>query len=50
VLARGVLRLMAKVIYSLWSRDDHNLLIMPASVPIDDPGVVSELTKFLEEN
>lgn len=50
MLARGVLRLMAKVIYSLWSRDDHNLLIMPASVPIDDPGVVSELTKFLEEN
>jgi predicted AAA+ superfamily ATPase len=33
---RGVLRLMAKVIYSLWSRDDRNLLIMPASVPIDD--------------
>jgi hypothetical protein len=47
---RGVLRLMAKVIYSLWSRDDRNLLIMPASVPIDDPGVVRELTKFLEEN
>jgi hypothetical protein len=46
---RGVLRLMAKVIYSLWSRDDRNLLIMPASVPIDDPGVASELTKFLEE-
>jgi predicted AAA+ superfamily ATPase len=47
---RGVLRLMAKVIYSLWSRDDRNLLIMPASVPIDDPSVASELTKFLEEN
>jgi len=28
----------------------QSLLIMPASVPIDDPGVVSELTKFLEEN
>jgi predicted AAA+ superfamily ATPase len=47
---RGVLRLMAKVIYSLWSKDDRNLLIMPASVPIDDPTVSSELTKFLEEN
>jgi len=47
---RGVLRLMAKVIYSLWSKDDRNLLIMPASVPIDDPTVQSELTKFLEEN
>jgi hypothetical protein len=31
---RGVLRLM--VIYSLCSRDDRSLMIMPSSVPIDD--------------
>jgi predicted AAA+ superfamily ATPase len=47
---RGVLRLMAKVIYSLWSRDDRSLLIMPSSVPIDDLEVSGELTKFLEEH
>jgi len=49
-MTRGVLRLMAKVIYSLWSRDDRNLLILPSSVPLDDPDVRGELTKFLEEN
>ncbi|MCX6842110.1 MAG: Swt1 family HEPN domain-containing protein [candidate division WOR-3 bacterium] len=46
---RGVLRLMAAVIHSLWERHDSNLLIMPASVPIDDPAVKSELTSYLEE-
>ncbi|MBN1834566.1 MAG: ATP-binding protein [Spirochaetales bacterium] len=39
---RGVLRLMAKVIYSLWSRDDRSVLIIPASVPIDDLEVSGE--------
>jgi predicted AAA+ superfamily ATPase len=33
---RGVLRLMAAVIHSLWERQDGNLLIMPANVPVDD--------------
>ena len=33
---RGVLRLMAAVIHSLWNREDRNLLIMPATVPVDD--------------
>ncbi len=46
---RGVLRLMASVIHSLWERQDPNLLIMPASVPIDDPVVKSELTRYLEQ-
>ncbi|MFM7614776.1 MAG: ATP-binding protein, partial [Synechococcales cyanobacterium] len=36
---RGVLRLMAKVIHSLWDRGDKNLLIMPASVSMDDAQV-----------
>lgn len=46
---RGVLRLMAAVIHSLWERQDGNLLIMPATVPIDDPSVQSELTRYLDD-
>lgn len=47
---RGVLRLMAKVIHSLWERNDQSLMIMPAHVPMDDPQVQSELTRYLEDN
>jgi hypothetical protein len=47
---RGVLRLMAKVIHSLWERNDQSLTIMPAHVPMDDPQVQSELTRYLEDN
>jgi predicted AAA+ superfamily ATPase len=47
---RGVLRLMAKVIYTLWERDDRNLLIMPASIAIDDAQTQSELTRYLDDN
>ena len=47
---RGVLRLMAAVIHSLWERNDSNLLILPATVPIDDPNVQRELTRYLEDN
>ena len=46
---RGVLRLMASVIHSLWERQDSNLLIMPANVPIDDPAVQFELTRYLDD-
>jgi predicted AAA+ superfamily ATPase len=46
---RGVLRLMAAVIHSLWERQDGNLLIMPASVSIDDPCVQFELTRYLDD-
>jgi predicted AAA+ superfamily ATPase len=46
---RGVLRLMAAVVHLLWERGDPNLLIMPATVPIDAPEVSSELTRYLEE-
>lgn len=46
---RGVLRLMAAVIYSLWHRQDNNLLIMPAMIPVDDPNVQFELTRYLED-
>lgn len=47
---RGVLRLMAAVIHSLWEREDRSVAIMPAHVPIDDQFVQSELTRYLEDN
>lgn len=47
---RGVLRLMAAVIHSLWERGDRNPLILPANVPIDDPRVQFELTRYLSDN
>lgn len=47
---RGVLRLMAAVIHSLWEKGDRNPLIMPGNVAIDDPRVQSELTRYLSDN
>lgn len=47
---RGVLRLMAAVIHSLWEKGDRNPLILPANIPIDDPRVQSELTRYLPDN
>ncbi len=47
---RGVLRLMAAVIHSLWERNDANLLIMPATIPVDDPMVQFELTRYMEDH
>ncbi|MCA9235611.1 MAG: ATP-binding protein, partial [Planctomycetales bacterium] len=46
---RGVLRLMATVIHSLWERNDSNLLILPGAVPIEDPAVQFELTRYLPD-
>lgn len=46
---RGVLRLMAAVIHVLWQRDDRSLLILPASVPVDEPAVQYELTRYMED-
>jgi len=47
---RGVLRLMATVIHSLWESNDRNPLILPSTIPIDDPRVQSELTRYLSDN
>lgn len=47
---RGVLRLMAAVIHSLWEKGDRNPLIMPSTIPIDDARVQSELTRYLSDN
>ena len=47
---RGVLRLMAAVIHSLWEKGDRTPLILPSTVPIDDARVQSELTRYLSDN
>lgn len=47
---RGVLRLMAAVIHSLWEKGDKNPLILPANIPIEDQRVQSELTRYLSDN
>jgi predicted AAA+ superfamily ATPase len=47
---RGVLRLMAAVIHSLWENGDRNPLILPANISIDDPRVQFELTRYLPDN
>ncbi|NBT26528.1 MAG: ATP-binding protein, partial [Actinobacteria bacterium] len=46
---RGVLRLMATVIHSLWRDNDRNPVIMPALIPVDDTRVRNELTRYLED-
>ena len=47
---RGVLRLMAAVVHSLWEQGDRNPLVLPANVPLDDPRVQPELTRYLPDN
>jgi predicted nucleotidyltransferase len=47
---RGVLRLMAAVIHSLWENGDKNPLILPSTLPIDDTRVQFELTRYLSDN
>ena len=44
---RGVLRLMAAVIHRLWADNDKSPLILPASIPLDDSLIVSQLTGYL---
>src|SRR5438552_5155238 len=41
---------MAAVIHSLWEKGDKNPLILPANLPIDDPRVQFELTRYLPDN
>ena len=45
---RGVLRLLALTIESLWNGNSKDLLIMPSSIPIDDNDVRNELVRFLD--
>ena len=44
---RGVLRLMARLVHSLWRADNRDLLILPGSIPLDDSAVRNELVKYL---
>jgi len=44
---RGVLKLMAKVIYRLWKDDNRDLMIMPGSLPLHDGSCRNELTYYL---
>lgn len=47
---RGVLRLMASVIYYLWKNNDDGAMIMPGNIPINFSPVQDELTKLLGGN
>ena len=47
---RGVLRLMAKVIWSLWDRQDRSLMIMPSMIPLDEAEVQAEITNYLGDH
>ena len=47
---RGVLRLMAAVIHSLWEKGDRNPLILPANIAIDDTREQFEFTRYLSDN
>jgi len=47
---RGVLRLMAAVIHSLWERGDQNPVILPAGIPLDDQRVQFEMIRYLSDH
>lgn len=46
---RGVLKLMAKVIYRLWTDDNTDLMILPGSLPLHDGNSRNELTYYLPQ-
>lgn len=45
---RGVLKLMAKVLYRLWKDQNSDLVILPASIPLYDGEARNELTYYLQ--
>lgn len=45
---RGVLKLMAKVIYRLWKDQNQDLMILPGSIPLYDGETRNELTYHLQ--
>lgn len=47
---RGVLRLMSAVVHALWDSQDAGPLIMPGSLPLDVPSVLSEITQYLPDS
>ena len=44
---RGVLKLMAKVIYRLWKDDNQDQIILPGSLPLYDGSTRNELAYYL---
>lgn len=46
---RGVLKLMAKVIYRLWKDGNNDLLIMPGSLPLYDADTRNEVIYYLPQ-
>jgi len=44
---RGVLKLMAKVIYRLWQDNNNELMILPGSLPLYDGSARNELIYYL---
>ena len=44
---RGVLKLMAKVIYRLWQDNNKDLMILPSSLPLYDGSARNELIYYL---
>ncbi|MDR2049716.1 MAG: DUF499 domain-containing protein [Treponema sp.] len=46
---RGVLRLMAAVIYDLYRNNDSSAMIMPGSIAVSKSGIRDELTRYLPE-
>lgn len=44
---RGVLKLMAKVIYRLWKDNNADLMILPGSLPLYEGNTRNELTYYL---
>ena len=45
---RGVLKLMAKVIYRLWKDDNKDFVILPGSLPLHDGSTRNEFTYYLQ--
>lgn len=44
---RGVLRLMARMVHTLWRDNDKDFMVMPGSIPLYDNAVRNELIKYL---
>lgn len=46
---RGVLRFMAEVIHKLWIANDASPMILPGSMPMYQPKVRDELSRYMED-
>jgi predicted AAA+ superfamily ATPase len=47
---RGVLQLMSAVVHTLWELQDAGPLIMPGSLPLDDPNVLTQISQYLPDS